>query len=107
MWIFDIEGIQYNIISNPIEAIEYLYQNISNCSLVIADYKMPQMSGLDFIKKIREKDTDCKIKTIIISAYTKTDIPYEMSYIMKIDRILEKPVYLDNLKEEVKKLIKN
>jgi two-component SAPR family response regulator len=65
------------------------------------------MSGIDFIKKIREKDTDCKIKTIIISAYTKTDIPYEMSYIMKIDRILEKPVYLDNLKEEVKKLIKN
>ena len=51
MWIFDIEGIQYNIISNPIEAIEYLYQNISNCSLVIADYKMPQMSWTDFIKK--------------------------------------------------------
>ncbi|HEX2407035.1 MAG TPA: response regulator [Nitrososphaeraceae archaeon] len=99
----------YNTISfdNPLNALEYFYKNISNCSMVIADYRMPQMSGLDFIKKIREKDTDCKIKTIIISAYTKTDIPYEMSYIMKIDRILEKPVYLDNLKEEVKKLIKN
>jgi CheY-like chemotaxis protein len=72
--------------------------------MVITDYKMPHMSGLDFLRKIRERDPNYKIKTIIISAYTKTDIPYEISYIMKIDKILEKPVYLDNLKEELKKL---
>ena len=40
---------------NPMEALNYFYQNISNCSMVITDYKMPQMSGLDFINKIREK----------------------------------------------------
>ena len=72
--------------------------------MVITDYKMPHMSGLDFLRKRRERDPNYKIKTIIISAYTKTDIPYEISYIMKIDKILEKPVYLDNLKEELKKL---
>src|SRR5215213_4263690 len=74
----------FNTISfqNPIEALNYFYQNISNCYLVIADYKMPQMSGIDFIKKIREKDTaDCKIKTIIISAYIKDNIPYDKSYV--------------------------
>jgi CheY-like chemotaxis protein len=57
----------FNTISfqNPIEALNYFYQTVSNCFMVIADYKMPQMSGIDFIKKIREKDTnaDCKIKT--------------------------------------------
>jgi CheY-like chemotaxis protein len=33
----------FNTISfqNPIEALEYFYQNASNCSLVIVDYKMP------------------------------------------------------------------
>ena len=99
----------YNTISfdSPLKALEYFYQNIDKCSMVITDYKMPEMSGLDLLKKIREKDTDCKIKTMIISAYTKTDIPYELSYIMKIDKILEKPVYLDNLKEEIKRLITN
>jgi CheY-like chemotaxis protein len=42
----------FNTISfqNPFEALDYFYQNISNCSMVIADYKMPQMSGIDFIK---------------------------------------------------------
>lgn len=97
----------YNIISfdNPVNALEYFYKNTNNCSVVITDYRMPQMSGLDFLKKIREKDTDHKIKTIIVSAYTKTDIPYEISYIMKIDKILEKPVFLDELKTEIQKLI--
>jgi response regulator RpfG family c-di-GMP phosphodiesterase len=97
----------YNIISfdNPVKALEYFYKNTNNCSVVITDYRMPEMSGLDFLKKIREKDIDQKIKTIIVSAYTKTDIPYEISYIMKIDKILEKPVFLDELKTEIQKLI--
>ena len=43
----------FNTISfqNPIEVLNCFYQNISNCYLVIADYKMPQMSGLDLLKK--------------------------------------------------------
>ena len=63
------------------------------------------MSGLDFIKKIREKDTDCKIKTIIISAFIKDNIPYDKSYVRTVDKILEKPVYLDRLKKIVQELI--
>ena len=66
---------------------------------------MPQMSGIDLIKKIKEKDTDCKIKTIVISAFIKDNLPYDKSYITMIDKILEKPVYLDRLKNEVKELI--
>ena len=97
----------FNTISfqNPIEALNYFYKNINNCYLVIADYKMPQMSGLDFIKKIREKDNDCKIKTIIISAFIKDNIPYDKSYSMTIDKILEKPVYLNRLKKVIHELI--
>ena len=97
----------FNTISfdNPDKALEYFYQNPNNCSLVITDYKMPQMSGIDLIKKIKEKDTDYKIKTIIISAFIKDNLPYDKSYITMIDKILEKPVYLDRLKNEVKELI--
>ena len=97
----------FNTISfqNPLDALKYFYQNPNNCSLVITDYKMPQMSGIDLIKKIKEKDTDYKIKTIIISAFIKDNLPYDKSYITMIDKILEKPVYLDRLKNEVQELI--
>jgi CheY-like chemotaxis protein len=97
----------FNTISfqNPMEALNYYYQNQSNCSLVITDYKMPQMSGLELIKKIREKDIDYKIKTIVISAFIKDNLPYDKSYFLTVDKILEKPVYLDRLKKVVQKLI--
>ncbi len=90
---------------SPVEALNYFYQNVSNCSMVITDYKMPQMSGIDLIKKIREKDIDYKIKTIIISAYIKDNLPYDKSYIKLVDRILEKPVYLEKLVKIVQELI--
>ena len=32
------------------------------------------MSGIDFINKIREKDTDSKIKIMLISAFMKSDL---------------------------------
>ena len=94
----------FNTISfqNPLDALEYFYKNQSNCSLVITDYKMPQMSGIDLIKKI--KDTNCKIRTIVISAFIKDNLPYDKSYITTVDRILEKPVYLDRLKNVIQGL---
>ena len=63
------------------------------------------MSEIDFIKKIRKKEkTDRKITTIIISAFIKDSLPYDKSYVRLVDRILEKPVYLDRLKKEVEEL---
>ncbi len=97
----------FNTISfqNSIEALNYFYHNISNCYLVITDYKMPQMSGIDLIKKIKEKDISCKIKTMIISAFIKDNLPYDKSYIEMVDKILEKPVYLDKLIKVIQELI--
>jgi two-component SAPR family response regulator len=69
---------------------------------------MPQMSGMDFIKKIREKDTDYKIKMILISAYMTSDLNVDdMFNTLKIDKIIEKPIHLENLKDEIKKVLLN
>jgi len=75
--------------------------------LVITDFGMPQISGLDLIKKIREKDQDYKIKIIVISATVKDEIIRQNSKFLnlKIDKFLEKPITLDNLKKEIEDLI--
>ena len=101
------DGYQTISFDNPIEALNYLNKNdnISNCSLVITDYKMPQMSGLDLVKKIREKDSRSKIKTMLISAYLKNDLLKDNVDMKKIDKIIEKPVDIDKLKNEVTELI--
>lgn len=92
---------------NPLEALNYLGKNdnISHCSLVITDYKMPQMSGIDLIKKIREKDVDYKIKTMLISAYLKDSLLKDNPYLEKIDKVIEKPISIDILKNGISELI--
>ena len=101
----------YKIVSfdNPVEALDYLNKNdnISNCSLVITDYKMPQMSGIDLIKKIREQDFNSNIKTMIISAYVKDTLLKDNSYTQRVDKILEKPVDVETLKNEITDLTNN
>ncbi len=69
---------------------------------------MSQMSGIDFINKIREKDTDSKIKIMLISAFMKSDLNVNvMLKNLKIDKVIEKPIRLETLKDEVKKLLLN
>jgi CheY-like chemotaxis protein len=101
---FGYETIPFN---NPVDALNYIYNSkISNCSLIITDYKMPLMSGIDLIKKIREKDTTFKLKIILISAFIKSNImSNDISDSLRIDKIIEKPIHLENLIEEVQKLI--
>ena len=110
VYTFDIylKSLGYSTISfvNPVEALNYFNKNFTNCILIITDYVMPQMSGLDLIQKIRETDRNYKIKTIVISATVKNNIiKYNDKFLnLKIDKFLEKPLPLEELKNEVKKL---
>jgi DNA-binding NtrC family response regulator len=59
----------YNVIgfTNPVEALEYLKKNHDKCTLLITDYRMPEINGCELGTKIKEIDE--KIKIIIITAY--------------------------------------
>jgi len=98
VYTFDIylKSIGYTTVSfvNPVEALNYFNKNSSNCILVITDYGMPLMSGLDLIKKIRETDRNYRIKIIVISATVKNNIiTYNDKFLnLKIDKFLEKPL---------------
>ena len=69
---------------------------------------MPQMSGIDLIKKIREKDEYYTKKIILISATIKGDILtdyYEELSNLRVNKILEKPMSLEELKNAIRTLI--
>lgn len=90
----------------PVEALEF-NKNFADCSLVITDYGMPQMSGIDLIKKIREKDQNYTKKIILISATIKGNILkdyYDELSNLKVNKILEKPMS-EILKNEIKVIL--
>jgi two-component SAPR family response regulator len=66
---------------------------------------MPQMSGIDLIKKVREIYFASKIKTMLISAYLKKDLLKDNPYLERINKVIEKPVSSDTLKKEISELL--
>jgi CheY-like chemotaxis protein len=51
----DIHGYSTVSFVNPVEALDYFNKNFTNYILVITDYGMPLMSGLDLIIKMRNR----------------------------------------------------
>lgn len=84
---------------DSVEALEYLKEN--NAELVITDIRMPNLNGLELIKKLHEINP--KIRIIIISgfpefSYVHTAIKYSVhDYILK-------PIDPDELAESLAKL---
>ena len=107
-----LNGFKIIDFDNPFEALDYLQNNISNCSLVITDYKMNGMSGTDFINKIKERTNgNSSIKFVLVSAYLKEDFiqgigsKNDSKINTRIDLVLEKPLSLEKLKISVTKLL--
>ena len=65
------------------------------------------MNGIDFIKRIREKyssSSNFQLKIMLISAFIKNDLNVQdILNNLKIDKIIEKPICLELLKEEIEK----
>ena len=64
------------------------------------------MSGIDLIKKIREKRYYFQIKNHIDQCLIKNHIlDKNISNSLRIDKIIEKSIQLEHLKDEVQKLL--
>ena len=73
-----------------------------NPDIIITDINMPVMSGIDMIKKIREKDKEIPI--VVISAYS--DVEYFIDCIRYgVDGYILKPIDLEQFTEVLDKVL--
>lgn len=75
------------------EGLEKIKEN--KFDMILIDWQMPIMSGLECVKKIREKE-DGDMPIILISAYDFSDIE-EKADLYGIDGFLQKPLFASNL----------
>lgn len=70
--------------------------------LIILDFKMPRMDGLDFLKKLVEKHGTIPCPVLIVTAFTecKEDLRE-----MKVQGMLIKPFSADELEREVARIL--
>ena len=98
--ILTLNGISVRPFTNAEEALREFEQNHSHYKLVISDVRMSPMSGIEFIKKLRE--IDANIKVILMTAFEM-----EGSQLREIDtdEFFNKPIGMNNLVQIVKKYV--
>ena len=93
----------YNVLeaSSGKEALNLFEDNKGDkINLILTDYVMPEMSGLELLKKIREKSKTLPV--IIMTAYVQNNL---LLNVMRFNctSVLEKPFTLHKLNSEIKK----
>ena len=98
--ILTLNGISVRPFTNAEEALREFEQNHPYYKLVISDVRMSPMSGIEFIKKLRE--IDANIKVILMTAFEM-----EGSQLKEIDtdEFFNKPISMNNLVQIVKKYV--
>jgi CheY-like chemotaxis protein len=91
------EGFKTIGFSDPLAAAEYIASHHSDFSLVLTDWRMPKMTGIELTGLISRIDSD--IKVILMSAYELDQD--ELREIQK-DDYLKKPIHVAKLVEAVK-----
>ncbi len=96
----------YNVISfeDSIKALDYIKTNASFIDLVITDFRMPGMNGLELISEITKLQFDISI--ILVTAFGSIESAVEA---MKLgaDDYLAKPIDMFELRKRVEKIINN
>ena len=98
-----IDGIQVFAFTDPLLALEHFKANHQNYRVVISDYRMPTMTGMKLLSKI--KDVSPAATRIMMSAF---EIQDELFQEYKcVDKFLQKPVLMTDLINEVRMLVNN
>ena len=97
----ELDGIEIFTFDDPILALDEFSKNSEKYCIVITDMRMPVMSGYEIINKF--KMINPKIRIIIISAYniTESEISQNLNSNTKIDRVIRKPVTLEDLRRMI------
>ena len=99
------EGYDTISFSDPLIALEYFKDTFDKHSLIIADMRMPGMNGIELAKRIRQLNS--KIKIFLMTAFDISDLENNSDYkAARIDKLLQKPVHLSNLRKMINTSLK-
>ena len=95
-----MSGITIFTFTDPILALEHFQLNEYAYVLVISDFKMPGLNGMEFLKKIKELNRF--VRTILMTAFQIEDKVFR-EYTKKkiINAFLQKPIGMHDLLKEV------
>ena len=98
--ILTLNGIIVRPFTNPKEALDEFEQSHDSYRLIISDVRMSPMSGIEFIAKIKEIDSD--VNVILMTAF---EIEGNQLKEINTDEFFNKPIRMNDLVRIVKKYV--
>lgn len=98
------KGYQVDHALNGQEALKKIENKLTKVDMVITDYAMPGMNGLNLLKNIRKSDR--QLPVIMMTAYGDKEIVID-ALRNRCDSFIEKPFTLDQLMEETERAWSN
>ena len=95
------EGYGVTSFLDPLKALEEIHRRPQRYPIIITDVRMPGISGIELIRRIRKINHD--IKVIIISAF---ELNGEDLRNIRYDNFMEKPVHMQYLAQTIEKILK-
>lgn len=98
--VLNSEGFKAMAFSDPLAAIRHLNSHHHEFSMVLTDWRMPSVNGLELAKLVQQMDKEIKI--VIMSAF---ELDKNQLKEIKKEDYLQKPMHVSQLIESVKKLL--
>ena len=96
-----IDGAEVFAFTDPLLALEHFQTNHQNYMVIISDYRMPSMTGIELLSKI--KDINPAVTRIMMSAFEIQDELFQE--FRCVDKFLQKPILMTDLINEVRMLV--
>ncbi len=100
-YILEMNGFEVRSVANGKEAFAELHQNPPD--LILTDIAMPEMSGLELMKAVREDDEFSHVPIILMSSFEGGSLT--LSWIEGASGVIAKPFQPDDLFETILKVL--
>lgn len=85
---------------DPFKALEMVRDE--DFSLIIIDYKMPEMNGIELLKRIRQEDRDCIV--FMLTAFISNEL-IEQARKEGANKVLSKFIWPDEILKHIKEAL--
>jgi len=98
---FEGEGCHLLALETAEDGLEELKSQ--DYDIIIADYRLPGMDGLEFLK--RSQETNPNAMRVLITAYGNSEI-FSKAYKLGVQDVIKKPFTIESIEESLCRLIK-
>jgi CheY-like chemotaxis protein len=99
----EIAGYQVHGFSDPVRALQHVEGGCDDCQILISDIRMPEMSGFQLVRRVKDLRPDIKI--VLMTAFEVNKTEFEAVFpSTPVDKVMRKPFAISQLAEAIKEI---